>query len=98
MPSKPKSKTSKNKLSQKAKVPAWVIVIGVLVLICLGAFFVYNSLAADNPDRPGIGGAVSGDNVYCSQGYCTYRVDHGNQHGKTCHNIGSKPARYLCYY
>lgn len=88
---KPKSRTSKSNLTKKAHVPVWAIVFGLLVLVSLGAFFVYNSFAS------GQQGVVLGRDVYCSQGNCIVDTASANQHGKLCYPSGNS-TNYYCVY
>lgn len=69
MASKPKSRTSKNNLNKKAHVPVWAIALGVVVLVGLGAFFVFKSFAS------GVAPESSGNTsryLPCNQGTCYY--------------------------
>ena len=66
MATKPKSRTSKSNLTKKAHVPVWAIVLGLVVLVGLGAFFVFKSFASGGAEA-GWSGRMS---LYCYRGYC----------------------------
>lgn len=65
MASKPKSRTSSSNLTKKAHVPIWAIALGVVVLVGLGAFFVFKSFASTSTES-----GTSVVTLYCYQGIC----------------------------
>lgn len=86
--SKSKTRTSNSNLTKKAHVPVWAIVFGLVVLVGLGAFFVFESFASGGRHYLG------GSDVTCGSGNCFVNPGHGNQGGKICYPIGS--TNYYC--
>lgn len=87
MATKPKSRTSNSSLSKKAHVPVWAIVLGVLVLVGLGAFFVFKSFAS--------GTAESSMMLYCAYGRCyqeSLRLQDGTLVQGEYYQISSNPG------